>query len=134
MLKTSNGIMNTLATNGANKYDFTVQNDGEVVTLETKVTTATITGTVKDEEPLLVYKINKVLLPRELFKAAPEKKAPAPKGEKDVADGPNADAPSDESDDQTADNDNGVNKMGGGRLAVVAPSFFFGVVMFFLFD
>jgi hypothetical protein len=134
MLKTSNGIMNTLATNGADKYDFTVQNDGEVVTLETKVTTATITGTVKDEEPLVVYKINKVLLPRELFKAAPEKKAPAPKGEKDVADGPNADAPSDESDDQTADNDNGVNKMGGGRLAVVAPSFFFGVVMFFLFD
>ncbi|XP_061962308.1 fasciclin-like arabinogalactan protein 2 [Populus nigra] len=131
MLKTSNGIMNTLATNGANKYDFTVQNDGEVVTLETKVTTATITGTVKDEEPLVVYKINKVLLPRELFKATPEKKAPAPKGEKDVADGPNADAPSDESDDQTADNDNGVKKMGGGRLAVVAPSVFFGVAVFF---
>ncbi|KAJ6723853.1 FASCICLIN-LIKE ARABINOGALACTAN PROTEIN 2 [Salix koriyanagi] len=127
MLKTSNGVMNTLATNGANKYDFTVQNAGEVVTLETKVTTATITGTVKDEEPLVVYKINKVLLPRELFKAV--QKAPAPKGAKVVADGPAADAPSDESVDQTADN-NGVNKIDGGRLAVVALSLFYGVVMF----
>ncbi|KAJ6680603.1 FASCICLIN-LIKE ARABINOGALACTAN PROTEIN 2 [Salix purpurea] len=127
MLKTSNGLMNTLATNGANKYDFTVQNAGEVVTLETKVTTATITGTVKDEEPLVVYKINKVLLPRELFKAV--QKAPAPKGAKVVADGPAADAPSDESVDQTADN-NGVNKIDGGRLAVVALSLFYGVVMF----
>src|SRR2546421_480559 len=29
MLKSSNGLMNTLATDGANKYDFTVQDDGE---------------------------------------------------------------------------------------------------------
>ncbi|CAK7349135.1 unnamed protein product [Dovyalis caffra] len=130
MLKTSNGIMNTLATDGAKKYDFTVQNDGEEVTLETKVTTAKVTGTVKDEEPLVVYKINKVLLPRELFKAVPEKKAPAPKGEKEVADGPDAESPSDDSDDQTADDNNGVGEMDGGRLALVALSLFFGVGMF----
>ncbi|KAK6157922.1 hypothetical protein DH2020_012170 [Rehmannia glutinosa] len=64
MLRSSNGLMNTLATEGANKYDFTVQNDGEDVKLETKVVTATIKGTLIDEDPLAVYKIDKVLLPR----------------------------------------------------------------------
>ena len=54
MLKSSNGIINTLATDGANKYDFTVQNDGEEVTLKTKVVTAKVTGTLKDEEPSFI--------------------------------------------------------------------------------
>ncbi|CAI9783623.1 unnamed protein product [Fraxinus pennsylvanica] len=80
MLRSSNGLMNTLATEGANKYDFTVQNDGEDVKLKTKVVTATIKGTVIDEDPLAVFKIDKILLPRELFKAAPP--APAPKSPK----------------------------------------------------
>ena len=31
-LKSNNGLQNTLATDGANKFDFTVQNDGEDVT------------------------------------------------------------------------------------------------------
>ncbi|KAG1327445.1 fasciclin-like arabinogalactan protein 2 [Cocos nucifera] len=78
MLKSNNGIVNTLATDGSAKnYNFTVQNDGEVVTLKTRVTVATITGTLIDEDPLAVYTIDQVLEPRELFK--PEKtKAPAP--------------------------------------------------------
>uniref|UniRef100_A0A7C8ZC21 Gamma-glutamyltransferase n=1 Tax=Opuntia streptacantha TaxID=393608 RepID=A0A7C8ZC21_OPUST len=41
MLKSNNGLMNTLATDGAKKFDFTVQNDGEDVTLKTKIVTAT---------------------------------------------------------------------------------------------
>ncbi|KAJ8554480.1 hypothetical protein K7X08_025158 [Anisodus acutangulus] len=83
MLKSNNGLMNTLATEGHNKYDFTVQNDGDDVTLKTKVVTATISGTLYDEEPLSVYKIDKVLLPRELFKGTvAEEPAPAPKGSK----------------------------------------------------
>ncbi|XP_065875777.1 fasciclin-like arabinogalactan protein 2 [Euphorbia lathyris] len=129
MLKSSNGIMNTLATDGANKYDFTVQNDGEDIKLETKVVTATITGTVKDEEPLVVYKVDKVLMPRELFKAAPapkgSKKAPSPKSSKDDddadvdADAPEADAPSDDdSEDSTVADDNGITRMEGGRLVI----------------
>ncbi|KAF5746174.1 FASCICLIN-like arabinogalactan 2 [Tripterygium wilfordii] len=133
MLKDSNGVINTLATDGANKYDFTVQNDGEDVTVETKVTTATITGTLKDEEPLVVYKIDKVLLPRELFKAAPEP-APAPKKSKGKshkaekeADSPDADAPADDSADQTADDSNGVNKLNGGRLIMAVVALWFGV-------
>ncbi|KAA8527066.1 hypothetical protein F0562_008705 [Nyssa sinensis] len=76
-LKSNNGLMNTLATDGANKYDFTVQNDGEAVTLKTKIVTVKITGTLLDQQPLAIFTIDKVLLPEELFKAAPTP-APAP--------------------------------------------------------
>ncbi|TXG55541.1 hypothetical protein EZV62_020797 [Acer yangbiense] len=135
-LKSSNGVMNTLATDGANKYDFTVQDDGEDVTLKTKVVTAKITATLKDEEPLIIFKVNKVLLPRELFKAEPEpvahspKAAKAPKGAKsnkaDAAD-EEADAPVDDSADQTADNENGVNKINGGKLIWMVLSLCMGI-------
>lgn len=89
MLKSSNGLMNTLATDGAKKFDFTVQNDGEQVTLKTKVVTARITGTLIDEQPLAIHTIDKVLLPTELFKAdiAP---APAPAPETEKAKAPKA--------------------------------------------
>ncbi|KDP29933.1 hypothetical protein JCGZ_18502 [Jatropha curcas] len=144
MLKSSNGLMNTLATDGANKYDFTVQNDGEDITLETKVMTAKITGTIKDEEPLVVYKIDKVLLPRELFKAEAEAPAPAPKSAKkkkkkaatapatedEEADSPDADAPADDSEDSTAADDNGISKMDGGRLVMVLLSLCLAVILF----
>lgn len=119
-LKSSNGVVNTLATDGANKYDFTVQNEGEDVTLKTKVVTAKITGTVKDEDPLVVYKINKVLLPRELFKAAPTPPpAPAPKAEAPKGETSEADSPAgDNVGDQTADN-NGAAGLDGGRFVMV---------------
>ncbi|XVF31916.1 hypothetical protein REPUB_Repub17cG0035900 [Reevesia pubescens] len=119
---------------GANKYDFTIQNDGEVVTLKTNVMTAKITGTLKDEEPLIVYKINRVLLPRELFK--PEETAEAPKPSKSkhkaAADAPESDAPaeSDPADDQTADNENRVaGLMDGRRLVIVLLSLCIGVLL-----
>lgn len=119
MLKSNNGLMNTLATDGANKYDFTVQNEGEEVTLKTKVVIAKITGTLVDEEPLGIYKIDKVLLPRELFKAAPPAPAPAPeaespKAEKDVpaSSTPESNAPDGEPEDQKAD-DSGSSELGG---------------------
>ncbi|KAL0327937.1 UNVERIFIED_CONTAM: Fasciclin-like arabinogalactan protein 2 [Sesamum calycinum] len=63
MLRSSYGLMNTLATEGANKFNFTVQNDGEDVKIESKLVRATIKGTLVDEDPLAVYKIDKVLLP-----------------------------------------------------------------------
>ncbi|XP_051151741.1 fasciclin-like arabinogalactan protein 2 [Andrographis paniculata] len=80
-LRSSNGVMNTLATEGAKKkFDFTVHNVGDDVKLKTKVVTATITGTLLDDDPLAVFKVDTVLLPTELFKAAPP--APAPKPSK----------------------------------------------------
>ncbi|XP_062078867.1 fasciclin-like arabinogalactan protein 1 [Humulus lupulus] len=138
MLKSSNGLTNTLATDGASNFDFTVQNDGEQVTLKTKLVTARITGTLLDEQPVAIYTINKVLMPKELFKheaetpapaPAPEKAADAPKSSKkkgkkaapspdDDADAP---APDDEEDpaDQTAD-DNGAVRFDGNRFSFFA--------------
>lgn len=132
MLESNNGIMNTLATDGANKYDFTVKNNGDdVVTLKTKVMSAKITGTLKDEEPLVVYKIDKVLLPRELFKTVEAADAPkASKSKHNAADGPDSDAPSgSDPADQAADNDNGVAGLDGRRLVIVLLSLCIGVLM-----
>lgn len=125
MLKTNNGVVNTLATDHANKYDFTIQTSGEVLTLETKVITATITGTLIDQEPLAVYKLNKVLLPTELYK-------PTVTASPSEADGPSADAP--QSDDQTADdvNANGARGVDGGRLAMVLLSLCMGILLMWL--
>ncbi|XP_021724451.1 fasciclin-like arabinogalactan protein 2 [Chenopodium quinoa] len=124
MLKSSNGLMNTLATEGPNKYDFTIQNDDESVTIKTKVVTAKITGTLVDEDPLAVYKLDKVLLPRELFKpsatpepaSSPEAEAPGP----DAADGPASDEDDDVADSTSHKKKNNAAGLinGGGFLAL----------------
>ncbi|XP_054793434.1 fasciclin-like arabinogalactan protein 2 [Prosopis cineraria] len=123
MLKSNNGIVNTLATEGAKKYDFTVQNDGEIVKLETKVVTATLVGTLIDQDPLVVYKINKVLLPRELFKetlAPAESPEPAKKKKKkkgdSSADSPDADAPEADVESDKADDSNRASGLCGGAV------------------
>ncbi|XP_076909231.1 fasciclin-like arabinogalactan protein 1 [Bidens hawaiensis] len=138
MLKSSNGLMNTLATDGANKYDFTVQNDGQDVTIKTKLVTAKIVGTLIDQQPLIIFTLNKVLLPEELFKGAlSPAPAPAPEADAPVADSPksskkkkhksppapaSSDAPADSPDgavaDQEADGSNAV-EIKGFRLAAL---------------
>ncbi|PSS06027.1 Fasciclin-like arabinogalactan protein [Actinidia chinensis var. chinensis] len=132
MLKSNNGLMNTLATDGASKFDFTVQNDGEEVTLKTKLVTAKITGTLMDEQPVAIYTIDKVLLPKELFKAAltpapapaPEKEADSPKPtKKKHLSPPEPDSPAESPDedpaDQTADKNNAVRFNGARIVAVI---------------
>lgn len=138
-LRTSNGLMNTLATDGANNYDFVVQNDGQDVTLKTKIVTAKITGTVFDKEPVAIFSIDEVLEPTELFKGAPTPApAPAPTPEADAespkpagkkhksppapaapADSP-VGGPKDEVADAKADKNGGFRLNGG----AVAPVFF----------
>ncbi|CAN0897473.1 Fasciclin-like arabinogalactan protein 2 [Linum grandiflorum] len=131
MMKSNNGVVNTLATDGASKYDITVQDDGEIVKLKTKVVTATIKGTLKEQDPLIVYKVDKVLQPKELFKAGVDSDdvapAPAPKGaakkkgkkgKSVAADGPDAaESPEGDSDDSTAadEDTNGAVGINGGR-------------------
>ncbi|RWR77005.1 fasciclin-like arabinogalactan protein 1 [Cinnamomum micranthum f. kanehirae] len=127
MLKSNNGAMNTLATDGGKKYSFTVQNDGEQVTLKTSVVTARITGTVVDEQPLAIYTIDKVLLPKELFKGveapapapAPEKVADAPKGSKKHVSPPAPEGPdlAPSSDSTAADESSGARLHGGWAMA-----------------
>ncbi|KAK4782542.1 hypothetical protein SAY86_016644 [Trapa natans] len=122
-LKSSNGPMNTLATNGASKYHFTVLNDGDDVTLKTKVVTAKVTGTVVERDPPIVFKVDKFLQPKELFKAT--EAAPAPKtgkrkksNDRDVSDDDDdADSPDREPLDDTADDrDAAAGLVAGGRL------------------
>ena len=137
LLKSSNGVMNTLATDGAKKYDFTVQNDGEVVTLKTKIVTARITGTLLDEQPLGIFTIDKVLLPKELFKAEAPAPAPAPAPEADApttkkssppAPVSPAEAPNEDPADQTAD-DNGSVRYNGGRFVALLLSSSLGLLV-----
>ncbi|XP_024976660.1 fasciclin-like arabinogalactan protein 1 [Cynara cardunculus var. scolymus] len=148
MLKSSNGLMNTLATDGANKYDFTVQNDGQEVTIKTSLVTSKIVGTLIDQQPLVIFTINKVLLPKELFKAAlSPAPAPAPEADAPTADSPNSskkkkhksppapassdspsDSPADSPDGDVADqqsDSNNAAEIKGFRFAVVALSFWF---------
>ncbi|KAJ6835957.1 fasciclin-like arabinogalactan protein 2 [Iris pallida] len=91
LLRSHSGPVSTLAaTTGRTtkkNYRIDVQNVGSVVTLRTKVTKASITGTLVDEDPLALYTIDEVLEPRELFKPAAKAPAPAP------ALAPEADAP-----------------------------------------
>lgn len=79
MLRSDKGVKRTLATQGKSMgYNFMVHNVGMVVTLKTRLTTASVTGTLVDEEPLAVYTIDKVLEPVELFNPGKAPKAPAP--------------------------------------------------------
>ncbi|XP_043687379.1 fasciclin-like arabinogalactan protein 1 [Telopea speciosissima] len=139
MMKSNNGVMNTLATDGANKYDFDVQNDGEVVTLKTKIVTAKITGTILDEQPVAIYTVDKVLMPKELFKASPSP-APAPAPVADAespkankadkyASPPQPDSPDGQpAADQTADS-NGSVRFNGGRFVAVILSVWLGALL-----
>lgn len=115
-LRSHNGVMDTLALEGANSYNLTVQNDDEGVALKTKVVTATIKATLVDDEPLAIYKIDKVLLPGELFNTD------APKGKKgSTSDDEEADAPGPADDEDVADataSDNSSTSIGGVRIAV----------------
>ncbi|MBA0802795.1 hypothetical protein Gohar_013065 [Gossypium harknessii] len=119
MLKTNNGVMNTLATDGANSYDFSVSNEDEVVSLDTTVVTPKVLGILKEEEPLIVFKINKVLMPKELFKPVVAKEANTPE----------ADAPADSEPADAEDNTNGVQGLGGGRLVMVVLSLWIGILL-----
>lgn len=122
-LKSNKGKLNTLATTSDAKKDYTyeAQSEADTVTLDTKVTTATIQATVRDDDPLAVYAVSKFLQPKELFKAKKEDlaPAPAPEGPKkktkkkpgsasaaaspsddEAADGPGADGSSDDAADK----------------------------------
>ncbi|KAD4386348.1 hypothetical protein E3N88_26517 [Mikania micrantha] len=142
MLRSSNGMMNTLATDGASRYDFTVQNDGNDVTIKTSIVTAKIVGTLIDQQPLVIFTINKVLLPKELFKRdiAP---APAPEANPPTADSPKkkhksppvpaslnspADSPENASADEEADSNNGVG-IKGFRFGGLGLSFWFAYLV-----
>lgn len=140
-LRSSNGAANTLATDGAKKFSITIQNDGNEVTIETPIVTAKIVSTLFDKEPLAIYQLDKVLLPKELFKSslpptpapspAPETgaKAPKPSGKEKSPPAPDApaDSPADGPDGDTADQ----NSNGGAARFIDAR--FGGLILSLLF-
>ncbi|KAL6646664.1 hypothetical protein ACP70R_015741 [Stipagrostis hirtigluma subsp. patula] len=84
-LKSNKGVMNTLATDGAARnYNFTVQNQGDQVTIRTEASddAARVESTLYDKDPIAVYALDTLLEPVELFDPV---EAPAPS--------PAADAP-----------------------------------------
>lgn len=140
MLKSNNGPINTLATDGNNKFNFVIQNDGPKVTLKTKIVTAKIMSTLKDEDPLAIFVVDKVLIPKELFNTT-EAPTPAPspapgpavsKKHKSPPAPPSADAPADgpsvdgDASDQTA---NVGVRFDGGRFVAVGLSFVIGYLL-----
>lgn len=141
-LRSSNGVANTLATDGARKFSFTVQNDGNDVTIKTPIVTATIVSTLMDKSPVAIFQLDKVLMPRELFKSslppspapapAPEAHAKAPKPstkhKSPPAPAAPADSPADGPDGDVADqsSDGGAARfIGGARFSGVILSLWF---------
>ncbi|KMZ56595.1 hypothetical protein ZOSMA_93G00590 [Zostera marina] len=129
MLKISNGVFNTLATDGTtSNYNFTVQDAGHDVTLKTGLGTATIVSTLFDKTPLAIFAVNNVLQPKELFKlveAPTPAPAPAPKSKPEQLSAPSSsEAPDADSADQETADDNA----GGSRVMV--PTIVVGILLF----
>ncbi|XP_057533256.1 fasciclin-like arabinogalactan protein 8 [Amaranthus tricolor] len=96
-LKTTKGKLPTLAP-GAGKYDLSPSTAGDAVTLHTGVDSSRIADTVLDSTPVVIYSVDSLLLPAELFGLSP---APAPAPESDSpapAPAPEAEAPAPEGD------------------------------------
>ncbi|XP_019082898.1 PREDICTED: fasciclin-like arabinogalactan protein 10 [Camelina sativa] len=79
-LKTNKDAISTLATNGAGKYDLTTSTSGDEVILHTGVGPSRLADTVVDETPVVIFTVDNVLLPTELFGKSPSS-APAPEPE-----------------------------------------------------
>ncbi|KAL5199775.1 hypothetical protein ABZP36_020978 [Zizania latifolia] len=80
VLKTINGEVNTLATDGTKSFDLTIMNDGDAVKLSSSSSgsEARVTKTITDDDRIAVYLIDAVLLPGELFNGSAGAVAVAP--------------------------------------------------------
>ncbi|XVF79918.1 hypothetical protein PTKIN_Ptkin15bG0029100 [Pterospermum kingtungense] len=76
-LKTAKDPVTTLATNGAGKFDLTVTTADNSVTLHTGVDSSRVAEAVYDSPPFVIFTVDNVLLPSELFGKSPSP-APAP--------------------------------------------------------
>ncbi|XVE76993.1 hypothetical protein DITRI_Ditri13aG0025900 [Diplodiscus trichospermus] len=74
-LKMAKDPVSTLATNGAGKFDLTVTTAGDSVTLHTGVDSSRVAEAVYDSPPFVLFPVDNVLLPSELFGESP---SPAP--------------------------------------------------------
>ncbi|XP_047338114.1 fasciclin-like arabinogalactan protein 8 [Impatiens glandulifera] len=101
-LKTMKDSINTLATSGVEKYSVTATTSGDEVTLHSDgKSKSRVAKTLRDEPPLVIFTIDSLLLPIELFGKAPSpapgmepviSPSPAP-ANKAPSPGPSADVP-----------------------------------------
>ncbi|XP_047319273.1 fasciclin-like arabinogalactan protein 8 [Impatiens glandulifera] len=97
-LKTMKDAISTLATNGVGKYDLTATTAGDEVTLHSDdgKSSSRVANNAVDAPPLVIFTVDNVLLPSELF-GKPPSPAPAPEPVTSTpgpAPGPEKDAPS----------------------------------------
>ncbi|KAJ8632271.1 hypothetical protein MRB53_025607 [Persea americana] len=74
-LKTATTPISTLASSGAGKFNLKASAAGDSVTLNTGVDSSRVASTVIDNTPLVIFTVDGILLPVELFGASP---SPAP--------------------------------------------------------
>ncbi|CAN1236613.1 Fasciclin-like arabinogalactan protein 8 [Linum grandiflorum] len=135
-LKAAKGPISTLATNGAGKFELTATKSGDEVVLHTGVAPSRVADTILDSTPLMIFSVDNVLLPEELFGKSPSpapapgpaatpSPTPAPSSVEapsplETPGGSPADAPDGGSESSTADNNAAVHvSSGGGFLAAV---------------
>ncbi|KAF3558208.1 hypothetical protein F2Q69_00010749 [Brassica cretica] len=139
-LKTNKNKISTLATNGAGKYDITTSTSGDEVVLHTGIAPSRLADTVLDATPVVIFTVDKVLLPPELFgNATSPAPAPAPvtAPTPSPAEGPSPTAasppapPTDES-PESSPSDSPVgsadSKSANAAVAVSSPSLFTALV------
>nr|XP_043630572.1 fasciclin-like arabinogalactan protein 10 [Erigeron canadensis] len=103
-LKMEHGPVNTLATHGDLLYNFTVQTNGDSVTIDSGVDITRLETMVLDSIPVSVFRIDNILLPKLLFhKSRVSAPAPAPAPESSTASGPIASSPAPEADTSPED-------------------------------
>ncbi|CAF2302876.1 BnaA04g26210D [Brassica napus] len=76
-LKSNKNKISTLATTGAGKFDLTTSTSGDEVVLHTGIASSRLVHTVLDATPVVIFTVDNVLLPTELFGKS-HSPAPAP--------------------------------------------------------
>ncbi|KAK1632143.1 hypothetical protein QYE76_006458 [Lolium multiflorum] len=134
LLESNSGKVSTLATSNVAKkdYSFDADKDGDTASLDTKVgKVASVTATVKDDDPLAVYAISKFLQPKELYKVAKDlAPAPAPAGpkKKTTKKKPSAASSPSDDDDESADSPDTSDEDAADKDNAAAPSVLAGWV------
>ncbi|KAF3576747.1 hypothetical protein DY000_02036031 [Brassica cretica] len=131
-LKSNKNKISTLATTGAGNFDLTTSTSGDEVVLHTGVASSRLVHTVLDATPVVIFTVDNVLLPTELFGKS---HSPAPalspaEGVSPTAASP-SEPPTDESPESSHSNSSkglANSKSANAAVAVSSPSLFTALV------
>ncbi|KAL0671903.1 hypothetical protein Bca4012_034607 [Brassica carinata] len=133
-LKSNKNKISTLATTGAGNFDLTTSTSGDEVVLHTGIASSRLVHTVLDATPVVIFTVDNVLLPTELFGKS-HSPAPAPalspaEGVSPTAPSP-SEPPTDESPESSHSNSSkglANSKSANAAVAVSSPSLFTALV------